>query len=610
MAQQLLPHSHVHIVRSGPDAATCPGAPGLPQLPIVSVRHALPILPATATAGAGAGPASPAVADPLACLGFGSDQLDYAHVQRHFGLTSAAQNASVALGQRRIVPPAVSSFPVALADLPCGGLAISGAGAGGAGAHLHALDARSATGAPPWAAPLAQRKGVQSAASSAATNAALLGRSVLSSALATVDRHLAAPESSAEAAIQVQLHAQIQRQQQQQQQQQDDSAAGCDSLEPVGDCVEATPAWAGTSGALSVAGAMALPLARRATVSALAFDEDALLAALDDGSLLLFRVGGVEALASLVQGPNARSRPCAVMRGPAVGAPTCAALARDGDAAAVGFVGEAWLFELGRARPLQQIALAVPEAAARCAAAAAAPLSAPFCSGLCFTADGGLVVATTVFAMARASGVGARAAAADCEEPAPAPDVLHAGPAFSELRLFGSAASASALEPAPQAALQLPGRVTCLQRLRGGGTGDWRGAGALVAVGRSDGSLALLCARSLRELVVWETPQRAPCFCVDLSPCTGYLVAGCANGLVAAFALPAFIVTVPCERPDVALADSRPATQAVAPSLASAAPPAPPPATSAPPAMAVSAASASVKNAVKVFGSLFSRPSR
>jgi hypothetical protein len=45
-------------------------------------------------------------------------------------------------------------------------------------------------------------------------------------------------------------------------------------------------------------------------------------------------------------------------------------------------------------------------------------------------------------------------------------------------------------------------------------------------------------------------PQRTPCFSVDVSPCTGYLVAGCANGIVAAIALPSFLVTVPCEAPE------------------------------------------------------------
>jgi hypothetical protein len=57
--------------------------------------------------------------------------------------------------------------------------------------------------------------------------------------------------------------------------------------------------------------------------------------------------------------------------------------------------------------------------------------------------------------------------------------------------------------------------------------------------------------RDLRELAAWTTPQRSPVLSVDVAPCTGFFVAGCANGIVAAFALPAFAVTVPVPLPEV-----------------------------------------------------------
>jgi hypothetical protein len=97
------------------------------------------------------------------------------------------------------------------------------------------------------------------------------------------------------------------------------------------------------------------------------------------------------------------------------------------------------------------------------------------------------------------------------------------------------------------ARVHVPARVTVVQRVRSGGTGDVQGPGALVAVGRADGRLTLYDGRDLTELVTWETPSHAAVHCVDVSPCTGYLVAGCANGIVAVFALPALPATLPVD---------------------------------------------------------------
>ena len=129
--------------------------------------------------------------------------------------------------------------------------------------------------------------------------------------------------------------------------------------------------------------------------------------------------------------------------------------------------------------------------------------------------------------------------------------ISHAGPVFSELVLYSPETSSSSdSEPVAIASIQIRAKVTCLSRVRGGGTGDFEGAGALIALGLSDGTLSLLDGATLDTIETWMMPQRTPCFSVDVSPCTGYLVAGCANGIVAAIALPSFLVTVPCEAPD------------------------------------------------------------
>jgi hypothetical protein len=138
----------------------------------------------------------------------------------------------------------------------------------------------------------------------------------------------------------------------------------------------------------------------------------------------------------------------------------------------------------------------------------------------------------------------------------------------SLLLLYGADAGASPV-PAPAATLRVPSLVTCLARLRGGGTGDVEGPGALLAVGRADGVLSVHDARDLRELASWVMPDRAAVRAVDVAPCTSYLVAGGANGVLAAFALPAFAVGLP---PDIveygaAVAAERDAAHAALPGV-------------------------------------------
>jgi hypothetical protein len=118
--------------------------------------------------------------------------------------------------------------------------------------------------------------------------------------------------------------------------------------------------------------------------------------------------------------------------------------------------------------------------------------------------------------------------------------LAHAAAAgWSEVLLYDAPALARAA-PAPAARLRVPARVTFLAALRGS-------AGRVLALGRGDGALALLDARSLAPLASWRLPGGAAPLCADASPCGGYVVAGCADGVVAAFALPAFSSTLPPE---------------------------------------------------------------
>jgi len=98
------------------------------------------------------------------------------------------------------------------------------------------------------------------------------------------------------------------------------------------------------------------------------------------------------------------------------------------------------------------------------------------------------------------------------------------------------------------ARISLSARVSCLLRVRTSGSGDWEGAGAVIAVGRSDGVVALLDSLSLATLVTWETPGRLCVYSLDVSPSGAFLVAGCAQGTLAVFALQrslsAFLLTL------------------------------------------------------------------
>ncbi len=136
----------------------------------------------------------------------------------------------------------------------------------------------------------------------------------------------------------------------------------------------------------------------------------------------------------------------------------------------------------------------------------------------------------------------------------------------SELSLYDSSAFAARADPGlPSVRVSIPARINCIRRMRGGGgVPGWEGAvGALIAIGRSDGIVTLYDAAQgvggggcLTELVSWETPNRLAVYCLDIAPCGGFLVAGCAQGTLAVFALPALPAVVPLDAPTAADGDA------------------------------------------------------
>jgi hypothetical protein len=326
------------------------------------------------------------------------------------------------------------------------------------------------------------------------------------------------------------------------------------------------PGWTG-GGELSLVAAASLPTAAPAgsTVTSLALDGDTLLAGHTDGSVAVWRLSGMDPLSSLLAWPAARPRPDALLRPPTGGGPvTSLAVSRDDDVAVVGGEGEAWVFELARGRPLQHVRLAAVGGGGGAGGGAgsyssggsssASPplLTTPVCAAACVTADGGVVIAATAAVMRQVAAAGGAEGGGSGSGGVP---ILRPVAHVTELLLFGPDATAGPAHGAaqhPLARVCLPARVACVHRVRGGGVGDVEGAGALVAVGRGDGVVALYDGRDLALLAEWATPGGAGVFCLDASPCGGYLVAGCANGVVAAFALPALPVALPVPPPTAA----------------------------------------------------------
>jgi len=189
-----------------------------------------------------------------------------------------------------IEPAVLPCFPVALADMLCGGLVFTGAGPG-RGFDAHAVDmrfrvastqARVPAAAPPTAdapllppVPFAPR-------SSTSASAAGGKKGIVSSVVA--------------------------------------GASSMAGVTTSGDAPGAVvPPWVGVatheSGAVIV-GALSVPgAASRGVVSAVCLDVDALAVGFSDGAVRLWRVAGIEGLSTLTSWPSLRPRPDAVLSG-------------------------------------------------------------------------------------------------------------------------------------------------------------------------------------------------------------------------------------------------------------------------------------------------------
>ena len=278
----------------------------------------------------------------------------------------------------------------------------------------------------------------------------------------------------------------------------------------------------------AVTSAMSLATASAsAAISALALDGDTLLVGLSDGTVALWRVNGMEAVSAVLAWPSMRCRPDVVLRNPGggAGAATHVALSRDDDLAVVCYGSDVWMYELSRGRPLA----ALPAATAASLAGAA--------TGAC-TAVAAAVAADAGVALAF---VGVRA---DRDTGAQV--------VTSEVVLYNNGAAAGAAS-APVARRTFAFGIASLTRLRAGcAVGDWEGAGSVLALGSSDGHVLLLDGRDLSTLAAWRLAEPVAVHSVDVSPDLAYLVAGGANGIVAAFALPAFVSTLAPDAADAA----------------------------------------------------------
>ena len=495
----LLPHVRIKLIKEGQIGSRHsphhhPNQPHLALLPLTNVQHhlAVPALSSLAAAAA----------------------------------TAPGGSASGPLPQ----PPPLVTYPIALCDMVCGALATTGCGRGGRGFELHALDARprgAGAGSAGQAGVAATAPSPSGSASGGAANAS----SSSSSAFAGPVLPLGV-KASASQQVKKTLNSTVTAV---------GNFASGNAMAP--EVVPELPSWAGGGGSgggdVSIVGSLSVPSCRSpgtSTVCAVAVDVDVMLVGYSDGSVNMWRVNGIDTLSSLISLPSLRTRPDVSLRSAGVGPVTSLAVSRDDDLAVVGYEGEAWVVELSRGRPLQCIPLSVSPAAAKLAEGCL--LSNPVCTGAAIAAEGGVVISASSAVMST--------------YPLPSgPASAHRPYGFvSYVSLHSSNVTASPLAP-PVAGFAVHARVTSLHRVRGGGTGDLEGAGAVIALGRGDGMVSLHDGRDLAQLVSWETPNRAAVFSIDTSPCTGYLVAGCANGTVAAFALPALPSVLPTPQPEV-----------------------------------------------------------
>jgi hypothetical protein len=290
------------------------------------------------------------------------------------------------------------------------------------------------------------------------------------------------------------------------------------------------PGSAGTPGGAPaearVVGSLALPWSKAgATVTVVAVESDVLAAGLSDGAVHVWRASGLDGLSALTTWPSLRARPDIVLRATNAGAVTSLTVSRDDDLLVAGYVDEVWVFEIARGRPLSRIVLSMGSIAAQSAS------SFPFravCVGTAISAESGLVLGVDYY------GKGEKG------ETQP-----------SKLLLYDSTYATSPA-PLPIASASVPGKITCVTRLRSTATGNYEGVGSLVAVGTSQGQVNVFDSRagsSLAILATWTMPSNASVHCIDIAQDTGYLVAGCAGGVLVALALPALLVTLPSTEP-------------------------------------------------------------
>jgi hypothetical protein len=116
---------------------------------------------------------------------------------------------------------------------------------------------------------------------------------------------------------------------------------------------------------------------------------------------------------------------------------------------------------------------------------------------------------------------------------------------ITELFLFGNDCTASPLPPT-HAHYSVHGKITAQSALTSSAmiVGDFEGSGSIIAIGTDKGKLILLDAYNFTHLITWTIPS-VTINCIDLSPCTGYIVVGCSSGIVAAIALPAIPSVLP-----------------------------------------------------------------
>lgn len=237
-----------------------------------------------------------------------------------------------------------------------------------------------------------------------------------------------------------------------------------------------------------------------AVITAMGMDVDVLVVGYSDGCVQVRHVAGLSD-----DVPRCKARPETTFLSFTADPVRHIAVSRDDDFAVVVFETEAFLVELARGRVLQVIS----------APALAGDASATFTCAATVAAAGFAIVVVT-----------------------------NGG---QSLLLFGNDSFAGT-KAAPKACLPLArSHVTCLARMRGGGVGDCEGPGAVLAVGCMDGTVQLLDSRDLTVLVAWQSEHASAVQCVDISPDVGFIVAGYADGHVAAFALPAALVVVPTE---------------------------------------------------------------